>query len=111
MKKIKATLKDFDNVFTTADVWTVHHRSYLEMLVHWISQTSLKRQKTAIACICTIGHHKYHLLAAKIEEMYRNFGLHGKINDTVTDNGSNFVKAFITFTVQEESGFYEAQTI
>ena len=30
---------------------------------------------------------------------------------TVTDNGSNFVKAFITFTVQEESGFYEAQTI
>ena len=104
-KKIKATLREVDNVSATADVCTVHHRSYLGMTVHWINQKSLKRQKEPITCIHIIGRHKYNVLAAKIEEVHRNFGLHGKINATVTDNGSNFVKAFSTFTVQEESGF------
>ena len=55
--------------------------------------------------------HNYDVLAAKIEEIHRNFGLHGKISATVTDNGSNFIKAFNTFTVQEESRFDEAQII
>ena len=38
-------------------------------------------------------------MATKIEEVHRHFGLHGKISATVTDNGSNFVKAFSTFPV------------
>ena len=111
MKKIKETLEGVDNVSTTADVWTAHHRSYLGMTVHWIDQKSLKRQKAAIACIRIIGRHTYDVLAAKIEEVHRNFGLHGKISATMTDNGSNFVKAFTTFAVQEDSGSDEAQSI
>ena len=111
MKKIKETLEGVDNVSTTADVWTAHHRSYLGMTVHWIDQKSLKRQKAAIACMRIIGRHTYDVLAAKIEEVHRKFGLHGKISATVTDNGSNFVKTFTTFAVQEESGSDEAQSI
>ena len=111
MRKIKDTLEGVDNVSTTADVWTAHHRSYLGMTVHWIDQTSLKRQKAAIACMRIVGRHTYDVLAAKIEEVHRKFGLHGKISATVTDNGSNFVKAFTTFAVQEESGFNEEQSI
>ena len=65
------------------------------MTVHWIDQKSLKRQKAAITCMHIIGHHTY-VLAAKIEEVHRIFELHGKISATVTDNGSNFVKAFTT---------------
>ena len=108
MKKIKETLEGVDNISTTTDVWTAHHRSYLSMTVHWIDQ---KRQKAAIACIRIIGRHTYDVLAAKIEEVHRNFGLHGKISATVTDNGSNFVKAFTTFAVQEDPGSNEAQSI
>lgn len=104
MKKIKETLEGVDNVSTTADVWMAHHRSYLGMTVHWIDQKSLKRQKAAIACMRIIGRHTYDVLAAKSEEVHRKFGLHGKISAMVTDNGSNFVKAFTTFAVQEESG-------
>ena len=51
VRKIKDTLEGVDNVSTTADVWMAHHRSYLGMTVHWIDQTSLKRQKAAIACM------------------------------------------------------------
>ena len=111
MRKIKDTLEGVDNVSSTADVWMAHHRSYLGMTAHWIDQTSLKRQKAAIACMYIVGCHTNDVLAAKIEEVHRKFGLHGKISATVTDNGSNFVKAFTTFAVREESGFNEEQSI
>ena len=52
-------------------------------------------EKTAVACFCVIGHQFSDILAAKIEGVNRNFGLQGKISATVTDNGSNFVKAFL----------------
>lgn len=101
MKQITETLGKVKNVSTTADVWTAHHRSYLGMTVHWIDDESLKRQKAAIACIRITGRHTFDILAAKIEEVHRKFGLNGKISATVTDNGSNFVKAFSIFCVQE----------
>ena len=101
MKKIKENLEEVEKVSTTADVWTAHHRSYLGMTIHWIDEKSLKRQKAAIACICIVGRHTYDILAAKIEEVHRSFGLHGKISATVTDNGSNFVKPFTTFSVTD----------
>ena len=37
-------------------------------------------------------------MAAKIEHVHRVYGLNGKVTATVTDNGSNFVKAFSTFS-------------
>ena len=85
MKKIKENLAEVEKVSTTADVWTAHHKSYLGMMVHWINEKSLKREKAAIACIHIVGHHTYDILAAKIEEVHRSFGLHGKISATVTD--------------------------
>ena len=36
-----------------------------------------------------------------MEEVHRSFGLYGKISTTVTDNGSNFVEAFTSFSVLE----------
>ena len=61
----------------------------------------MKRQKAAIASIRITGRHTYDILAAKIQEVHRKFGLNGKISATVTDNGSNFVKGFTIFCVQE----------
>ena len=100
---MKDNLAEVERVTTTADVWTAHHKNYLGMTVHWINEKSLKREKAGIACIRIFGRHTYDILAAKIEEVHRSFGLHGKISATVTDNGSNFIKAFTTFSVPDTS--------
>ena len=67
------------------------------MTVHWIDKSSLKCQKAAIACIRIIGRHMYDVLAGEIEQIHERCGLNGKISATITDNGSNFIKAFATF--------------
>ena len=85
VKKIKETLEGVSQVSTTADVWTARHHSYLGMTVHWIDHKSLKRHKAAIACIRVVGRHTYDVLAAKIEEVHRNFGLIGKIRKCNSD--------------------------
>ena len=97
-KKVKEALENIDSASTTADVWTAHNRSYFGMTVHWINPVSLHRCKAAICCTRIVGRHTYDVLAAKIEHVHRVYGLNGKVTATVTDNGSNFVKAFSTFS-------------
>ena len=40
------------------------------------------------------GHHTNDDIAAKISQVHAEFQIQGKVSATVTDNGSNFVKAF-----------------
>ena len=87
ISKIKGNLEAVCRVSTTADVWTGHSKSYLGMTVHWIDESSLKRQKAAIACTRIIEHHTYDVLAAEIEQIHERYGLNGKISATITDNG------------------------
>ena len=98
ISKIKGTL---EAVCRVADVWTGHNKSYLGMTVHWIDESSLMHQKAAIACTRVIGRHTYDVLAAKIEQIHEQYGLFGKISAIITDNGSNFVKAFATFGIPD----------
>ena len=71
------------------------------MIVHWYDHSTLQRCKAAICCTRLVGHHTYDALASKIESIHRSYSLNGKITVTVTDNGSNFVKAFKTFSVTD----------
>lgn len=98
-KKVKTTLKGIDSVSTTADIWTAHNRNYFRMTMHWINPDSLKCCKAAICCARITGRHTYDVLAAKIEHIHSIYGLNGKVTATVTNNGSNFVKAFASFSL------------
>ena len=111
IKKVKEALDRVDHASTTADVWTAHHRSYLGMTVHWIDQKSLKRQKAAIAYVRVIRCHTYDVLVASIEGIHRLYGLSGKFTAKVTDNGSNFVKAFKIFASQLPGESDEASSL
>ena len=71
------------------------------MIVHWIDKSSLKCEKAAIACTRIIGRHTYAVLAGEIEQIHEQCGLNGKISATITDNGSNFIKAFATFRMSD----------
>jgi len=102
-QKVKAALEGTDDVSTTADVWTVHNRSYFGMTVHWLDPTTLKRCKAAHCCARVVGRHTYDVLAAKIEHVHSSYGLTRKVTATVTNNGSNFVKAFTTFSLPDSA--------
>ena len=96
--KIKEVLEVVDVVCNTVDAWTAYHRSYLGMTAHWIDPKTLRRQKAAIACMRIMGRHTYDVLASKIEQVHASYSFVGKVCATITDNGSNFVKAFTVFS-------------
>ena len=69
----------------------------LQLFSIWIDPVSLHRCKTALACTRVTGRHTYDVLGARIEQIHNFYGLAGKITATITDNGSNIVKAFTVF--------------
>ena len=92
--RVKEALEKVEYVSTTVDMWTAHNRSFLGMTEHWIDPVTLHRCKAALACTRVTGRHTYDVLGARIEQIHNFYGLAGKITATITDNGSNFVKAF-----------------
>uniref|UniRef100_A0A3P9IX79 HAT C-terminal dimerisation domain-containing protein n=1 Tax=Oryzias latipes TaxID=8090 RepID=A0A3P9IX79_ORYLA len=88
-------------VSTTADIWTANNRSYMGVTIHWFNQDTLERHKAALACKRVRGRHTFDVIAAELEQIHSSFGLLNKVVATVTDNASNFVKAFKTFPPPE----------
>ena len=96
------TLQKATYVCTTADLWSAHHRSFFGMTCHWIDETTLERKSAALACARVFGRHTYDVLAKKLTELHAAYKLQNKVRATVTDNGSNFVKAFREFSTPED---------
>lgn len=65
--------------------------------VHFIDE-NLQRHSFAFACRRFAGTHSYDRIAELLEDINLSFDLDNiKIVSTITDNGSNFVKAFSEF--------------
>jgi hypothetical protein len=98
---VKRELKNQLFICTTADIWSTKTRSFMGVTAHWISQSTLERHSVAIACKRFHGVHDYLRITECLEEIYSDFGIGtDSIVATVTDNGSNFVKAFKEFGVK-----------
>ncbi|CAD6205972.1 GSCOCG00012682001-RA-CDS [Cotesia congregata] len=70
-------------------------RRFIGMTVHWIDENTFVRKSYAIACQRFPGSHTHDRVAKMIEEIHQSFGINrDKVVATVTDNGSNFIKAF-----------------
>lgn len=82
---------------TTADCWSCHNKSYLGMTVHWINPTTRAREHAVLVCRRLKGSHTFDVLAEVMTEVHSKFSLQDKVTRTTTDNGSNFVKAFVQF--------------
>ncbi|XP_076284781.1 uncharacterized protein LOC143211202 [Lasioglossum baleicum] len=111
-EKIKSDLSTIPYLCTTADIWSGKHRSFLGVTVHWIAD-NYERKSAAIACRQFCGTHSYDRLKNLLHCIHRDFiSDTGKIVATVTDNASNFVKAFNTFGVQRNCiGIDEIETV
>lgn len=96
---LKNKIKDCKYVCTTADIWSTKHKSYLGYTCHWLDD-SLKRHSFALACKRFSGAHTFDRIHDQITKIHAAFGLSASnVTATVTDNGSNFVKAFREFGV------------
>jgi hypothetical protein len=94
-------------VCTTADIWSVNRKSYLGMTAHYIdisTECSVSRISVALSCQRFVGSHTYDSVAAMISKIHNDYGLHvEKITATVTDNASNFGKAFREYFIDTSS--------
>ncbi|UYV82093.1 hypothetical protein LAZ67_21000804 [Cordylochernes scorpioides] len=98
--KIKSKLKEASYVCTEIDIWSSKKRSFIGVTAHWVTN-DLRRVSVALACQRFKGVHSYNQLSDIIQEINDHFDLNtNKIVASVTDNGSNFVKAFKMFCVK-----------
>jgi len=101
--KLKDELANTNFVCTTADVWSSSHRSFLGVTVHWVN-LNLVRESAALACRRFISSHTYDKIAAHLVDIHSTFDLCDKIRLTVTDNGSNYAKAFAEYGITVDEG-------
>ena len=104
MINIKKALSSKDYVCTTTDIWSQRKRSFLGMIAHVVDPETLQRESFAIACERFSGTHSFDSIAEKIQEVHDKIGLdYKKITRTITDNASNFAKAFCEFGFKEQN--------
>lgn len=106
---LKKHLEEIGTVCTTADCWTSRRRSFLGVTVHWIEKNSLERRGACLAVRQITGSHTYDVIAKELEHIHEEFGLTDKICFTVTDSGSNFIKAFKHFGLEDAPEFTDEQ--
>lgn len=69
-------------------------RSYLGMTIHWLNSKTLERHSAGIACRRLHGRHTYDVLAETIENILSQYQILDKTLHCITDNATNFPKAF-----------------
>jgi len=85
----------------TTDIWSSLNKSYLGMTMHYIEENTYQRFSYAIACRRIEGSHNYINIAKCISEILTSYKINvTKVSHTVTDNATNFGKAFRVYTQQ-----------
>lgn len=85
-----------EHVCTTADMWSEAKKSFLGVTAHFLTP-DLERMSFALACRRIQGRHTFDVLAQHLEEILSEYKILKKTEGMVTDNGSNFCKAFRIF--------------
>lgn len=81
-------------------IFIPHYYSLFDRIWLQISEATLERQSAALACRRFAGTHSYDRVAELLSDVCTDYCLPtGKITGTVTDNATNFVKAFKEFGV------------
>lgn len=101
--RLKDTFKTVDYLCATADIWSTKHKSYMGVTVHWVDAKTLERKSNVLCCRRFESPHTGNRIATMLNAVYNEFNIGDKILVTVTDNASNFVKAFKDFGISMET--------
>ncbi|OXA54199.1 Zinc finger BED domain-containing protein 1 [Folsomia candida] len=110
--KLITKLQQIKYCCITTDAWTCKgmSRGFLGVTVHWI-ESDLTRYSGVLACRRFKGTHSYDRIGELLSEILNSYTIQLKqITRAVTDNGSNFVKAFAQYsTIEPEDTDYSAE--
>ncbi|KAK3926635.1 Putative AC9 transposase [Frankliniella fusca] len=99
---LKTELASVSTVSTTADAWKTRGRGYVAVTAHWLKSDTLERRSAALALRRIEGTQDYDAIANVLESIFSEYELdNSKISSVVTDNGSNFCKAFRVYGVRD----------
>jgi hypothetical protein len=76
--------------------------------LHWIG-SDLQRRTACLAVRRVIGSHTHDVITEAIDSVHKEFGIASKVNCTITDNGSNFLKAFKVFSYRTITAANESE--
>jgi hypothetical protein len=65
--------------------------------VHFADSETLHMISSALACRCFTGWHTGDAIGRMLAKIFEEFGIAKKVQNVVTDNASNFAKAFTLF--------------
>lgn len=94
---VKRELKKVKFLSATCDIWSCKHRSYIAVNVTYINPKTFKSKSFLIAIERFEGSHTNDAVANKLKNIFKRFGIFGKVVGVTTDNGSEFVAAFIHY--------------
>lgn len=95
--KLAAHLPSLKAVCTTADCWSSRGKSHIGVTCHWVDPITLKRTSICLAIRRILGRHTYDAIGKILEAINTEFGIDENTMLTITDSGSNFLKAFRVF--------------
>ena len=67
------------------------------MTVHWLDPATRSREHAVLTFSRLRGRHTYDVLARAMADVHARYNIQDKVTMTTTDNGSNFVKAFVEY--------------
>jgi len=105
ISNIQKELNNGSFICITADAWTgfKNRRSFMGVTAHTLTG-EFKRKSFALACRFFPGTHSFDRIAAMLSNILKQYNVPlEKVICCVTDNGSNFVKAFREFHMEVEA--------
>ena len=94
-QRIMRRLGQIDYVSTIADIWSARQRTYIGVTCHWIDPEKFVRCSVILGFRRFKGQRNYLRIAEVLNAIHSEYGLDTtKVTYVITDNGSNFLKAF-----------------
>ncbi|XP_055308984.1 uncharacterized protein LOC129572896, partial [Sitodiplosis mosellana] len=87
------TFKSVDYLSATSDVWSRSNKSFLAVSVHYYTK-NMELKTSFIACELFEGRHTNDKVAAKLNEIFKRFGILEKVFFVTTDGAGEYTAAF-----------------